>query len=224
MDERPRRVIDLSHRIQDGEVTYPGLPAPVIDEFLTREDSRPHYTGGTEFSIGRITTVGNAGTYLDAPFHRIPDGADLASLPLNGLVNVPAVVVRVTDGARAVDVAQLEPHDVAGHAVLINTGWDKQPAEEQLSPDKPFVTRAAAEWLVAHTAAIVGIDVLNIDNIEDLTRPAHSILLIAGIPIVEHMRNLNQVPEKGALFTAAPAAVGGMGTWPVRAYAVVDEV
>jgi kynurenine formamidase len=220
--DQSKRVIDLSHRVRNGEVTYPGLPAPIIDEFLTHEDSRSHYTKGTEFSISRIATVGNTGTYLDAPFHRIPDGVDLAGVPLERLVNVPAVVVRVVGGPREVEVAELERHEVAGKAVLINTGWDKRPDDDQLGSDKPFVTRAAAEWLVAHDAAVVGIDVLNIDSIDDLSRPAHSTLLMAGIPIVEHMRDLDRLPDDGVRFTAAPAAVEQMGTWPVRAFATVD--
>jgi kynurenine formamidase len=217
------RLIDLSHAISHGLVTYPGLPAPVIDEHLTREASRERYAPGTEFSIGRITMVGNTGTYLDSPFHRFADGADLAALPLERLVDVPGIVVRLTGREqRAVDRADVDDRNVGGHAVLIHTGWDRHWATERYGTDHPYLTAAGAEWLAAQGATLIGIDSLNIDDTADLARPAHTTLLQAGIPIVEHLRGLEQLPLDGFRFTAVPPRVEGMGTWPVRAYARVE--
>jgi arylformamidase len=217
------RLVDLSHEIYDGLVTYVGLPAPVIDEHLTREASREKYATGTEFSIGRIAMVGNTGTYMDSPYHRFAEGDDLAALELEGLVDLPAVVVRGADVGRAIDVAQLEfLGDVRGKAVLIHTGWDRHWAAPAYASGHAYVTAAAAQWLADGGAALVGIDSFNIDDTADGSRPAHTTLLRAGIPIVEHLTRLGDVPDGGFRFTAVPPRVRGMGTWPVRAYAVID--
>lgn len=221
---RERRTVDLSHPIRHGMVTLPGVPGPEIGEHLTREASRDIYTPGTEFSIGHIAMVANTGTYLDAPFHRFGDGDDLAALALERLTELDGVVIRVTGtGVRAVDRALLLPHDVTGKAVLIHTGWDRHWGTEQYGDGHPYLTREAAAWLVEQRPALVGIDSLNIDSTTDGTRPAHTQLLAAGIPVVEHLRGLGQLPPHGFRFTAAPPAVEGLGTFPVRAYALVDE-
>jgi arylformamidase len=220
--------IELSHVISAGMITYPGLPGPEISDFLSREDSRRNYAEGTEFAIGRITMVGNTGTYLDSPFHRYGDGTDLAGLPLQRLADLPAVVVRtIGSGVRGVDVGALAALDVAGHAVLLHTGGDRHWSTPAYTQDAPFLTEAGAEWLVAHDAALVGIDAVNIDDISPAsggTRPAHSVLLAAGIPVVEHLTGLGDLPPTGARFTAAPPRVAAFGTFPVRAYAAVPAV
>jgi arylformamidase len=217
--------IELSHVIGAGLVTYPGLPGPVITPHLTRVDSRKQYAEGVEFAIDRISMLGNTGTYLDSPFHRYGDGTDLAGLPLERLADLPAVVVRtVGDGVRGVAVGALTDLTVAGHAVLLHTGGDRFWAEPEYAVDAPYLTAEAAQWLVDHGAALVGIDAVNIDDISPAAagaRPAHSLLLAAGIPIVEHLTRLEDVPPTGARFTAAPPRVAGFGTFPVRAYAAV---
>jgi len=218
-----RRVVDLSHPIRHGMVTYPGLPGPEIGEHLTREESRSHYAPGTEFSIGRIAMVANTGTYLDSPFHRYGDGADLAALPLSRMADLDGVVVRVTGAAsRAIDRAALLPYEVAGRAVLIHTGWDRHFGTDRYGTGHPYLTGDAAAWLAEQGAALVGIDSLNIDDTAGGARPAHSTLLAAGIPIVEHLRGLDRLPPSGFRFHAVPPAVVGMGSFPVRAYALLD--
>lgn len=214
------RIIDLSHVIRAGLVTYPGLPAPVIEPFLTRTDSRAKYAPGTEFAMDMITMIGNTGTYLDSPWHRFEDGADLAGLDLVSLVDVPAIVVRVTDlPTRGVPASVFWDRPVRGAAVLVHTGWDRHFATPEYLMGAPFLTREAVEYLVAEGAAIVGIDSLNIDDTESGgERPAHTGFLAAGIPVVEHLTRLEDAPTSGALFTAAPPAVEGFGTFPVRAF------
>jgi kynurenine formamidase len=217
----PRRLVDLSHVIHAGMTTYPGLPAPEIASHLTREDSRRVYAAGTEFDISRITMVGNTGTYLDSPFHRYADGVDLAGLPLESLVDLPAVVVSVTD--RAIDVEHLPGTELEGLAVLLHTGWDRHWRTEAYGADAPYLTAAGARWLADRGAALVGIDSVNIDSTEGGERPAHSTLLAAGIPVVEHLTGLAGLPATGARFTAVPPPVAGFGTFPVRAYAALPE-
>jgi kynurenine formamidase len=202
------RVIDLSHHIRAGLVTYPGLPAPVITPHLTREDSRERYAPGTEFAMDLITMIGNTGTYLDSPFHRYGDGADLAGLDLSTLVGLPAEVFHLTD------------RDVRGAAVLLHTGWDRHFGTECYGVGAPYLSAAAAEYLVVAGALLVGIDSVNIDDTESGgERPAHTLLLGAGVHVVEHLTNLGALPPRGARFTAAPPAVEGFGTFPVRAFA-----
>ncbi|HEX4445049.1 MAG TPA: cyclase family protein [Galbitalea sp.] len=218
------RLIDLSHTIRSGGVTYPGLPVPEITPHLTREGSRAIYAPGTEFAIDRISMVGNTGTYLDTPFHRYPNGFDLAGLALEKVVDLPTVVARVIGSSqRGVDVAALAALDVAGRTVLLHTGGDADWGTPDYAKDAPYLTEEGAVWLAENRAALVGIDAVNIDNIEGAgDRPAHSILLEAGIPIVEHLTNLGEVPPLGALFTAVPPRVEGFGTFPVRAFVRVD--
>jgi kynurenine formamidase len=220
----PGRLVELSHVVRHGMITYPGLPAPEIADHMTRAASRSHYAPGTEFHIGRISMVANTGTYVDSPFHRFADGADLAALPLSRLADLDGVVVRVVgSGTRAVDRAAVVPHRVEGRAVLFHTGWDHHWGTERYARGHPYLTGDAAVWLVEAGAALVGIDSLNIDDTDDGSRPAHTALLAAGIPVVEHLRGLDQLPPDGFRFHAAPVAVEGMGTFPIRAYAVVGR-
>ena len=212
-------LIDLSHAIHDGLTTYPGLPAPRICDYLSREASRERYTPGTTFQIGRIDMIANTGTYVDAPFHRYADGTDLAELPLDRLADLPAVVVRVDH--RAIDARTFAGLSLAGAAVVIHTGWSRHFGTPAYGTNAPYLTRAAAEALIEARAAFVAIDSVNIDDTSDGARPVHTLLLGAGIPIGEHFTNLAALPERGARLHAAPVKVRAMGTFPVRAYAVV---
>jgi kynurenine formamidase len=214
------RLVELSHVIRAGMITVPGLPAPEITPHLTREASRAHYGPDTEFAIDRLTLVGNTGTYLDSPFHRYADGTDLSGIPLARTAGVPAVVVRVTGAReRGIGVGALAALDVRGKAVLLHTGDDARFGTPAYSEDPYFLTRAAAEWLAARDPALVGIDAVNIDDTADGERPAHTLLLAAGIPVVEHLTGLGQLPPTGALFTAVPLRIEGFSTIPVRAFA-----
>ncbi|MFB1296800.1 cyclase family protein [Mycobacterium sp. pW049] len=217
------RFVDLSHRIRAGLITYPGLPAPVITAHLTRHDSREKYAPGTEFAMDIITMIGNTGTYLDSPFHRYADGADLAGLDLATLVGLPAEVFHL-EGVRAITVAHLSGREVRGCAVLLHTGWDRHFGSEAYGSGAPFVTAEAAQYLADAGAVLVGIDSVNIDDTESGgRRPVHTLLLGAGVHIVEHLTNLGALPETGARFTAAPPAIEGFGTFPVRAFAEVED-
>ena len=219
------RLIDLSHEIEHGMVTYRGLLAPVIGDWLSREASRARYAPGTTFQIGKIELLANTGTYIDAPFHRYAGAKDIAGYPLEAVADLPGIVIDATDRrARALDPARFTRLDVNGQAVLVHTGWDAHwRTETYSSGDHPFLTREAAEQLARAGAALVGIDSLNIDDDKDGTRPAHTILLGAGIAIVEHMTNLGALPAGGFRFFAVPPRVKGMGSFPVRAFAQVER-
>jgi kynurenine formamidase len=213
------RLVDLSHVIEDGLVTYPGLRGPRISEHLTFEASRSHYADGTEFSIGRIDMLANTGTYLDTPAHRFPGGHDLSALPLDRCADLPAVVVDANGTVTANDVAGVE---LAGAALLLRTGWDAHWGTERYGErDHPHLTADAAQAVVEAGVALVGIDSVNIDATTTGERPAHTRLLRAGIPIVEHLTGLDQLPATGARFTAVPPLIVGMGTFPVRAFATL---
>lgn len=214
-----RTFVDLAHAVTHGVVTYRGLPAPTICDFLSRSDSRRTYASGTEFQIGQITMVGNTGTYVDSPFHRYADGKDLADVPLTSLAELPGIVIDLPGNRRALTAADLRGHDLAGAAVLVRTGWSRHYGTDTYFDGHPFVTAEAALALVDARATLVGIDSLNIDDIADLTRPAHSHLLAAGIPIAEHLTGLAALPRSGFAFSAVPARVRAFGTFPVRAYA-----
>jgi arylformamidase len=216
------RFVDLSHTIAHGMTTYPGLPGPIICDYLSRERSRELYAPGVEFQIGKIEMVANTGTYLDSPFHRYADGEDLSGLALESLAELDAVVVSMPAGGRAIGAEDFEGVELAGRAVLIRTGWDQHWGTERYLSGNPFVTRAAAALLAAAGARLVGIDSLNIDDTEDRARPVHSILLGARIPIVEHLRGLDGLPASEFRFSAVPPKVAGFGTWPVRAYASIS--
>lgn len=215
------RLIDVSHEVEHDMVTYRGLPAPVICDYLSRVESRTRYGPDTEFQIGRIDMVANTGTYVDSPFHRYEHGADLADLPLERLADVPGIVIRAPGPSRAISHELFEHLDLRGMAVLFATGWDAHWRTDQYFEGNPFLTGNACTALVEAGATIVGIDSLNIDDTADLLRPAHTILLGAGIPIVEHLCNLNALPDSGFHFSAVPVKVKGFGTFPVRAWARV---
>ena len=213
-------LIDLSHTVEHGMITYKGLPEPVISDFLSREDSHTRYAPGTEFHIGKIDMVANTGTYIDSPFHRYARGKDLSQLDLEALANVDGIVVRSSD--RAIDEQVLDGLDINGKAVLFHTGWDAHwRTETYWNGEHPFLTEGASNYLAKNGAAIVGIDSYNIDSTADGNRPAHSVLLGHDIPIVEHLCGLGELPDSGFKFFAVPVKVSQFGTFPVRAFAIV---
>ena len=223
--KRDYELIDVCHTIEDGMITYKGLPAPVITDHLTREESKNYYTAGTEFQIGKIEMVANTGTYLDSPFHRYADGTDLADIDLYLLANLEGIIVRRVDTAeRAISATAMMGLDLKGKAVLFDTGWDRRwRTAEYADGTHPFLTADAAEYLANAGATLVGIDSYNIDDTDDRSRPAHSILLRHGIPIIEHLCGLRELPDQDFKFFAVPVKVRGFGTFPVRAFGIVPR-
>ena len=217
------RLVDLSHTITDGMVTYKGLPGPHICDFWTREQSAANYDDGSTFQIGRIDMVANTGTYVDVPSHRFADGEDLSEVGIGAFAHLPAIVVRKPfESGLGVGAETFDGLEVGGCAVLVATGWDRHWGEDSYYHDHSFLTVEAAERLIAGEAALVGIDSHNIDDTRVRTRPVHTALLGAGIVICEHMTNLGALPDSRFRFTAAPPKVKGMGTFPVRAYALIE--
>ncbi len=217
------RLIDLSHTVEHGMVTYKGLPAPVICDFLTREASRSRYSEGTEFHIGRIDMVANTGTYVDSPFHRYADGKDLSELPLESLANLPGEIFRWDlRRGRAIGPDLFRDRAIEGKAVLVHTGWDRNWRTDAYFEGHPFLTRESAQYLVSRKVRLAGIDSLNIDDTADGSRPAHSILLRSDIPVCEHLCNLGSLPDVEFRFSAVPVKVKAFGTFPVRAFAEVS--
>lgn len=214
------QIVDLSHVIEHEMITYPGLPGPLISDHLSREASRAVYAPGTEFQIGRLEMVANTGTYLDTPSHRYPSGFDLAGLPIERVVNVPGVCVQNPGPELGADL--LDGIDITGRAVLFATGWDRHWRTDQYgAPEHPFLTTDVAQALISGGAFVAGIDSVNIDDTRGATRPIHSMLLDAGILIVEHMTELHRLVDQRFRFFAAPPKVRGMGTFPVRAFAII---
>jgi len=217
-------LVDVSHTVEHGMVTYKGLPAPLICDYLSREASRERYAPGTEFHIGKIEMVANTGTYVDSPFHRYALGKDLSELPLESLANLECVVVRVDGGAgAAIDELPLTARQVRGRAVLVQTGWDRHWRTDAYHAGHPHLTKRAALWLAESGAALVGIDSFNIDSVETGERPVHTVLLGSDIPIVEHLRGLAALPTEGSRFFAVPVKVKAFGTFPVRAFALTED-
>ncbi len=218
-----RNLIDLSHTVENGMITYKGFPAPIICDYLSRAESRSHYSGGTEFYIGKIEMIANTGTYVDSPFHRFADGIDLSELPLTSLADLEGIVIRAQNFGRSISAKAFSGIEVKGKAVLIHTDWARHWGTDQYFENHVFLTEDAAEFLTEKGAAFVGVDTYNIDDTTDGLRPVHTTLLGNRIPICEHMCELDALPEKGFRFHAVPVKVKAMGTFPVRAYAVLDE-
>ena len=220
MAHHEKRLVDLSHVIEAGMTTYKGLPGPVICDYWTREASAALYDDGASFQIGRIDMIANTGTYLDSPFHRFAQGADLAKLELDTIASLEGLVVRVPHAAGlAIDADRFAGLDVRGKAVLVATGWDRHWRTDAYFENHPFLTAAAARVLMQGGAALVGIDSHNIDDTRGRSRPVHTILLGAGIPVCEHLTNLAALPDSGFRFSAVPPKFVGVGTFPVRAFA-----
>jgi len=215
------RFIELSHEIVPGMKTYPGLPEPKVDVVVDYEASRERYQNKAEFYIASLHLCGNTGTYVDSPRHRYRDGVDLAGIPLDRLADLPALVVDATQAGRAIGADAFRDLEMAGHAILVRTDFSNHWGTETYFSNNPFLTADASDLLVSKRPAFVGIDSLNIDDIGDPSRPAHTKLLRAGIPICEHMTNLKALPATGSRLHAVPIAWVGGGTFPVRAYAVV---
>ncbi len=215
-----RKLVDLSHTIENGLITYKGLPAPVVCDYLSRENSKSFYEEGTSFQIGKIEMVTNTGTYVDCPFHRFENGKDMSEIGLDRFANLPAIVVRADYRlGLSVDTSFFVGKSVAGKAVLVNTNWDEHWRTDRYFEQHPFVTADAATWLKDQGALLVGIDSHNIDDTRARSRPVHSTLLGAEILVVEHLCNLRSVPDEGFLFSAVPPKFKGVGTFPVRAFA-----
>jgi kynurenine formamidase len=216
--------VDLSHTIEHGLVTYKGLPAPIICDYLSREASRKLYEPGTEFQIGKIEMVANTGTYLDVPFHRYAHGKDLSEVGLEAFTDLDGIVIRADyRNGLAVDASLFKDKELRNRAVLVHTGWAEHWNTDAYYTDHPFLTADAAEFLKVCGVRLVGIDAHNIDDTRTKSRPVHSTLLGADILIVEHMCNLERLPDEGFTFTAAPPKFKGVGTFPVRAMARLKQ-
>ena len=215
--ERMKKLYDLSHTIEHGMITYKGLPAPIVCDFLSREDSKKLYEEGTTFQIGKIELITNTGTYIDCPFHRYENGKDMNDVPIERFVNIPAVVVKTNEMSIGPEV--FAKHDVKGKAVLVNTDWSRHWRTDLYFENHPFLTAEAAQYLKEKNAVLVGIDSHNIDDTRRKSRPVHTILLGSEILIVEHLCNLENLPSMELLFTAVPPKFKGVGTFPVRAFA-----
>lgn len=217
------RLIDLSHAVRSGEANYPGLPAPVVSDHMSHEQSRGRYAGGVTFQIGKVEMVANTGTAIDVPYHRFPEREDVGDMPLDAFADLDAVVIRLSGMAgRAITATALAATDVAGKAVLLDTGRGHLWGNDAYLADRPFLSRDGAEFLVRQGARLVGIDGINIDDTDDPDRPAHTILLAAGIPIVENLPSLSALPVSGFRFTAAPMRIHGIGAFPIRAWARLE--
>ncbi|HZH59518.1 MAG TPA: cyclase family protein [Metabacillus sp.] len=213
--------IDLSHTIEDGLITYKGLPAPIICDYLSREESRKHYEKGTEFQIGKIEMVSNTGTYVDVPFHRYPNGKDLSETTVDKMAGLEGIIVHVKKNNKEINEQLFYGLDIKGKAVLIHTGWDKHWNTDQYFENHPYLTERAAIYLANKQAALVGIDSVNIDDTSVKSRPVHTILLGQEILIVEHLCNLKELSNKDFLFYAVSPKIKGFGTFPVRAFAEI---
>ncbi|HEX4762648.1 MAG TPA: cyclase family protein [Sphingomicrobium sp.] len=221
-DPEEKRIVDLSHVIEHGMTTYQGLPGPSLCDFWVRDETAEKYDDGSTFHIGRIDMVANTGTYVDSPFHRYADRADLSELPLPSLADLPGIVVRRPwENGIAIDADAFDGLDVCGKALLVHTGWDRHWRTDSYFGEHPFLTETAADFLAAEGAALVGIDSCNIDNMHARSRPVHTRLLGADIPICEHMTGLGRLPDEGFTFFAVPPKIRGLGSFPVRAYAVL---
>jgi arylformamidase len=215
-----QKLVDLSHVIEHGMTTYKGLPGPIVCDYWTREGSAKHYDDGSSFQIGRIDMVANTGTYLDTPFHRYAEGKDLAALDMSSVAGLPGLVVRKPHAqGLTIDAHDVAGLDVRGKAVLFHTGWDEHWRTETYFTDYPYLTAAAARLLVQGGARLAGIDSHNIDDGSGRSRPVHTLLLGAGVLIVEHLTNLGALPDEGFRFSAVPPKFAGVGTFPVRAFA-----
>ncbi|NND32266.1 MAG: cyclase family protein [Saprospiraceae bacterium] len=214
------RYVDLSHTIHDGMITYKGLPAPIICDFYSRDESIRFYDGDTSFQIGQVTMVGNTGTYMDCPFHRFKDGKDFSELFLSDMADLDGIRISVPHfESLSIEKEHLSGLDVRGKAVLLHTGWDQFWRQDQYFENHPFLSKTAAEYLRSQQVKVVGIDSHNMDDTRGKTRPAHTILLEAGILVVEHLCQLHLVPANGFYFTAVPPRIKGTGSFPVRAFA-----
>ncbi|MCP8615375.1 cyclase family protein [Salirhabdus salicampi] len=218
-----KEFIDLSHTIEEGIITYKGLPAPIICDYLSREDSRNHYEKGTEFHIGKIEMVSNTGTYVDVPFHRYENGKDLSEVTVHKFAGLEGVVVSVIEHVKEIDETFFHDIQVSGKAVLVHTGWDKHWNTDQYFENHPYLTEGAAKYLVEHKAALVGIDSHNIDDTSGTSRPVHTSLLGAEIPIAEHLCNLEELGNHEFSFYAVPPKIKNFGTFPVRAFAEITK-
>ncbi len=215
--------VDLSHTIEDGMITYKGLPAPIICDYLSRKESRDMYEEGTEFQIGKIEMVSNTGTYVDVPFHRYKDGKDLSEVTIDKFTGLKGILIHIEESIKEIDETYFSGLDLEGKAVLIHTGWDRYWNTDQYFENHPYITEKAANHLKESGVALVGIDSVNIDDTSGITRPAHTILLGAEILIVEHLCNLNELNGKDFLFYAVPPKINDFGTFPVRAFAELTD-
>jgi arylformamidase len=216
-----RRIVDLSHPIRSGMRTYPGLPGPRVEPYVTHSASRASYAGQSEFTITRFFMLGSTGTYLDSPWHRHPDGADLAQVNLGAVADLDGICIE-HDAVEGREIKlTTAAHDLAGRAVLVRTGWSARWGGPAYWAPGPYLGADAVQALVLARPAIVGVDFWNADDPDDPRRPAHTQLLGAGIPIVEHLTGLEQLPSEGFRFFAVPPAIESGASFPVRALAVI---
>ncbi|MFI5341541.1 MAG: cyclase family protein [Candidatus Methylomirabilales bacterium] len=218
------KFVELNHVLEDGMKAYPGLPSPKIGAFLDHEASRSHYDERAEFYLGRVDMVCNLGTYLDSPYHRHRDRADLSQIPLEKVARVPGVVLDAAASPDRSIALDCSASQLCGRAALIRTGWDRRWGTDAYWEPGPYLAASFVDLLIRARAILVGVDFWNVDNTEDPSRPAHTRLLAEGILIVEHLCNLSALPRTGFQFSAVPLRIARGASFPVRAFAEMDEV
>jgi len=217
-----KKYVELNHVLEDQMRAYPGFPPPVIRALMDHEESRPYYDDKAEFFIGRVDMVCNIGTYLDSPFHRYPDGADLSQIPLEMVAGVSGIVLdAVMSSSRSImiDCSDLKLRE---RAVLVRTGWDKRWGTEDYWEPGPYLADDFIDLLIRAKPKLLGVDFWNVDNTMDPARPAHTRLLAANVLLVEHLCNLSVLPRTGFRFFAVPLRIVRGASFPVRAFAEID--
>ena len=218
-----RKLVELNHILEDGMMAYPGLPRPKIGAFLDHKESRSRYNDQAEFYLGKVDMVCNLGTYVDSPFHRYPGGADLSQIPLERVSGIPGIVLdAVVSSNRSITLDVIDS-ELRGKAVLIRTGWDKRWGTESYWEPGPYLSGESTDLMIRCKVFLVGVDFWNVDDTTDPSRPAHTRLLASEILIVEHLCNLSVLPRTGFKFYAVPLRIVGGASFPVRAFADIEE-
>lgn len=218
-----RKLVELNHALEDRMRAYPNLPRPRIKAFLDHSASQPLYDGKAEFYIGKVEMVCNLGTYLDSPFHRHRDKADLSQVPLEDVAGIPGIAINAAAAANRSITLDCNESELKGNAALIRTGWDRRWGTDSYWEPGPYLSEESVDLLIRSKAKLVGVDFWNVDNTLDPTRPAHTKLLASNILIVENLRNLSALPRTGFRFYAVPPRIATGASFPVRAFAEIDE-
>lgn len=217
------RIVELSHDLHPGQEEYQLEVEHRYVEELLPEYKRPP---DAWYIMSEVRMWSHVGTHMESPFHYLKEGQDVAHIPLERVVG-EGVLVDFTDKSvgAPITVEDMEERgqDIReGDIVFVRTGLSHNYRTPR-SHDRPYFPAATIRWLVEKGITCLGVDCSGIEKRDQPTQPSHEMLFKHGIPLIEHLANLEQLSKKRFRVVAVPWRVHGLEASPVSVIAFESD-
>jgi len=209
-----KKIIDLTHTINEEMSVYPGNPKLSLKEVSTFKIDG--------YSVLEIKTITHNGTHIDAPFHMVEGAKTLDEFPLDNFLGKAAVIS--VEGKKDISLQFLRTFEKIiskAEFILFYSGWSKKWNKKSYFGAYPVLTEEAAKWLTKFKLKAIGFDYISIDPVTSTDMKLHKIVLSKEICILENLNNLDRLPETLFDFYCVPLKIEHADGSPVRAFAII---